>query len=603
MQLSRFYCNRPELFGPIDFNTGAEARRLNVVFARITKPKDKNRDSHNLGKTTLIHLLDFMLIGNVAEESHFLAKHKARFERFEFFLEIALTAGNFATIRRSPAEPSVISLKRHAESDQDLTALPDEQWDHPGMTFDQARRMLDSWLDLRVLAPWDYRKGITYFLRSQNDYQDILQIQKFMLGRDHDWKPFALHLVGMNHTAAERKYQIDQLIEDEEQRRVEKQAEVQIPETDLAKLNTQIEIRRSEITKLSGQLDRFSFAAEERRISRNLVEEVEQTISQLLNQLYNTDADIAQIESSLSRPIKFDPAEIKAIFNEAAVALPDSLMHSYEELVEFNKRLSSERNAALKKRLKDLKGERRGLQIKHEELDRQRSEYLEIIQNADTFRKYKALQRELSDQRAELIYLEMQIERLNAVAEITARIQELQRERAQRIAELQAELLRKNPTRSQIALTFNEFTMRLLDLEVDFYVTLNKLGNVEFKFDPRRPSHVGETSSLSEGKSYKQLLCALFDLALLKVYADRPFYHFVYHDGVLEGLDNRKKITFLELVREVIAGGRIQYMLSAIDTDLPRDDDDHKIPFSDDEIVLTLHDDGPSGRLFRMEEF
>jgi uncharacterized protein YydD (DUF2326 family) len=454
-----------------------------------------------------------------------------------------------------------------------------------------------------VVAPWDYRKGITYFLRTQNDYQDILQIQKFMLGRDRDWKPFALHLVGIDYTAAGRKYELDALIEDEESRRLEKHAEVQIPETDLARLNTHIEIRRAETEKLSEQLDRFSFAAEERRISRNLVEEVEQAIGRGLNQIYNVDADIAQIESSVSRPIKFDPAEIKAIFEEAAIALPDSLTRSYDELVDFNKKLSSERNTALRKRLKDLRAERNVLQVQHEELDGQRTKYLEIIQNADTFRKYKALQRELADQRAELIYLETQVERLNAVADLTAKINEYQRERAQRIAELQAELRRKNPIAVQIALVFNDFTKRLLDLEVDFYVTLNKLGNVEFKFDPRRPSHMGETSSLSEGKSYKQLLCALFDLALLRVYAHMPFYHFVYHDGILEGLDNRKKITFLELVREIISGGQIQYILSAIDTDLPRDDSDEKIPFSDEEVVLGLHDDGPGGRLFRADEF
>ena len=64
---------------------------------------------------------------------------------------------------------------------------------------------------------------------------------------------------------------------------------------------------------------------------------------------------------------------------------------------------SSERNAALRKRLKDLKADRDALQAKHEELDRQRTEYLEIIQNADTFRKYKALQRELADTDAALM--------------------------------------------------------------------------------------------------------------------------------------------------------------------------------------------------------
>jgi uncharacterized protein YydD (DUF2326 family) len=90
---------------------------------------------------------------------------------------------------------------------------------------------------------------------------------------------------------------------------------------------------------------------------------------------------------------------------------------------------------------------------------------------------------------------------------------------------------------------------------------------------------------------------------MLKIYERAPFYHFVYHDGVLEGLDNRKKIAFLEIVREAIADRGIQYIFSAIDTDLPRDDEDRKISFSPREIVLALHDEGDEGRLFKMPEF
>ena len=85
--------------------------------------------------------------------------------------------------------------------------------------------------------------------------------------------------------------------------------------------------------------------------------------------------------------------------------------------------------------------------------------------------------------------------------------------------------------------------------------------------------------------------------------ADKPFYHFVYHDGILEGLDNRKRRILLDLLREIADKYKIQFILSAIDSDLPRDDKDKKIEFSPKEIVLKLSDEGTKGRLFRMEEF
>lgn len=110
-------------------------------------------------------------------------------------------------------------------------------------------------------------------------------------------------------------------------------------------------------------------------------------------------------------------------------------------------------------------------------------------------------------------------------------------------------------------------------------------------------------SSQSEGTSYKNLLCALFDLALLIVMADKPFYRFVYHDGILEGLDTRKRRVLLDLLREISAKYKIQYILSAIDSDLPRSETDQKIDFSPREVVVSLSDQGSKGRLFRMDEF
>jgi uncharacterized protein YydD (DUF2326 family) len=85
--------------------------------------------------------------------------------------------------------------------------------------------------------------------------------------------------------------------------------------------------------------------------------------------------------------------------------------------------------------------------------------------------------------------------------------------------------------------------------------------------------------------------------------ADKPFYHFVYHDGILEGLDNRKRRVLLTLLREIAAKYKIQYILSAIDSDLPRDEKDNRIEFPSKEIVLELSDQGTRGRLFRMDEF
>ena len=108
---------------------------------------------------------------------------------------------------------------------------------------------------------------------------------------------------------------------------------------------------------------------------------------------------------------------------------------------------------------------------------------------------------------------------------------------------------------------------------------MNKSGNIDFNIQTKDKS--GIDTSQDKGHSYHRLLCALFDVSVLKALEEQPFYHFVYHDGILEGLDNRVKIRFLELISDVIQSGRIQYMLSVIDSDLPRDiETEEKIKFS-----------------------
>ena len=89
----------------------------------------------------------------------------------------------------------------------------------------------------------------------------------------------------------------------------------------------------------------------------------------------------------------------------------------------------------------------------------------------------------------------------------------------------------------------------------------------------------------------------------LKTYEDAPFFHFVFHDGVLEALDNRKKIVLLDIVREQTKNKKTQYIMTLIDFDIPRDAEGNRVEFGSDEKILHLHDDGDQVRLFRMSEF
>ena len=199
MKLSRLYSNKPELFEPIEFLAG-----LNVVMAEIRLPGNRDRDTHNLGKTTLGRVLDFcFLVGR--DPSFFLFKHGDLFKDFVFFLEVELFDASYLTIRRGVGEASRISFKKHEARNQDFTRLPESEWDHVDLPFERSRELLDSLLDWRALKPWSYRKGIGYFVRSQEDFGDVFHLHRFAAGHA-EWKPFLAHLLGFDDALISSHY-------------------------------------------------------------------------------------------------------------------------------------------------------------------------------------------------------------------------------------------------------------------------------------------------------------------------------------------------------------------------------------------------------------
>lgn len=602
MQISRIYSNLDELFTPIHFNAGERANILNVVFAEVKKKKAKDGDSHNLGKTTLIALIDFLLLKDITSTDHFLDKHKERFSKFEFYIELVLADQSFVTLHRKVADATNIGLLRTPESLLDARTIDPEKWDHRDIPLATARQALNAYLDLRMIAPWDYRTGVSYFLRTQEDFAEYFQIAKFMRGQDRAWKPYLAAVLALDHESISTKYELEDRIGDKETELKQRLAEIAAANRDRGELVTRIEIARDEIGQIDARLDGFDFHEVEIQISKTVVDSIEAKLHALGEAIYDLDADIAQLETSISTGVKFELKRIKQIFDESSVQFPDAVARSYEELVEFNRKLTRERNKALKIRLKELNAKRDDAVVEHQRQSGERQRLLAVVQEADTFRKYKALQREQSERRSALTFLESELARLDAVAEVEQSLRDVRNQRDAATTEIEKSLQRGSPIQASVTRYFNRYVRQVLSISGEFIVGRNTSGNIDFEI--RTKDVAGTDTSQDRGHSYRRLLCALFDLAVLKSLESLPFYHFVYHDGILEGLDNRVKVRLLDLVREVIRGGKLQYILSVIDTDLPRDiETGEQMSFKPEEIVLTLSDQGDAGRLFKMPPF
>lgn len=596
MKLFRLYSDHPDKFAPVDFVSG-----LNVVLAEIRLPENRKRDTHNLGKTTLGRMLDFGFLAG-RDAKFFLFKHIELFSDFVFFLEIELADGSYVTVRRSVAEASKIAFKKHAGGYQDFSTLTVHEWDHFDVSFERAKDLLDSLLDWRALKPWGYRKGLGYFLRSQDDFREVFHLRKF--ANSHaDWKPFLAHILGFDDELITRHYAKEQELADKQATAQTINQELGGSVEDASKIDGILLLKQREVEKKQELLDAFDFRAQDKAETKRLVDEVDEKIAALNARRYSLTVNRKKIVASLEEDqILFNPDEAKKLFDEAGVLFEGQIKKDFHQLITFNKAITEERHVYLQEERTEIEVELKRVGVDLNALGKQRSEMLAFLSGTDAFGKYKQVSAELVTLRADITFLERQRGFLHRLQELRTDIRTLAEQRGHLQTEIEANVEAQNADKSSlfstIRLFFNEIVEEVVDRKALLSVSPNQQGHLEFKAEIL--DEAGNVTSADMGHTYRKLLCIAFDMAVLRAHLDEKFPRFVYHDGVFESLDNRKKENLLAVIRRYTDLG-IQSVITLIDSDMPIRAKDDPPVFDDSEIVLLLHDENERGRLFKMQ--
>lgn len=596
MKLVRLYSNDPTVFQAIDFNDG-----LSVIMAEIRQPQNRELNTHNLGKTTVGPLLDFCLLKS-KDKSFFLFKHKDLFHEFVFYLEIVLEDGRYVTIRRAVNSGTRVSIILSYSEIGHAHEIPPEEWDYRDVPFDRAKSLVDGILDFSSLSPWDYRILVGYLIRDQSDYGDVFKLAKFA-GKHAHWKPFVAHLLGVP---------ADLVVDLYEKRSARDRLEAQIAlygdEWSIEDINTtdlksQLEAKRHDVQTNLEVLDSIDFGVVDDRVSDHLVEDIDVRIQQLNERMYALKTLVMKIEKSLSEwTINFRVKDAQKLFEEAGVLLGDQVVKNYEQLIGFNRAITRERKDALNRQLKEVIDEREQISRELQMLQRHRSELYGFLQDSESVQKLKVISRETSLLQGEVVLLE---NRLAAIG----RLNEMKEERKQIVASFNdakeaaengINLARRDKANrfTLVREYFSEFIHNVLGQDSEIDIQLNSEGGLEFFAQFVDDS--GNATSESKGTSYKKLLCMAFDFAVLRAHLDVRFPRFVFHDGAFEQLDRRKKENLLLEIRRYAELG-LQPVITTLDSDVPMQSDEKPVSSIEaTDIVLTLHDDGEQGRLFRM---
>ncbi|GBF44322.1 hypothetical protein LPTSP2_36250 [Leptospira ellinghausenii] len=615
MKLSKLYSNK--LFHNIKFNTNRD--KINIIIGD-SKKKETEKDQHNLGKSKILILIDFLLLkkkhsdlflfttklksdpespnsGSIIKNSEIIAtsdKGSLLFQGYEFYLEILLNSGKYLVIKRTIENPTKISFKHLEKSDEGFICYSD--WDEENIPIDKAKSRLNELLNFDFSRNYqlDYRKLVNYSLRMQGDYDyqrnSIFQLSKFK-GKDKFWKPLMFALLGFNKEIPLKKYNLENKINDDKNTIKEQKITFDINPTEIDSLVGQKQVKELEYSDLQNEIDSYNFYNQDREIIDNLVGSLENNISALNSQLYNLEYDINKLNQSIKNGFSFDTEKIKTLFEEFNVYFPNQLLKSYEQLVDFNKRITKERNEQIRDSLIKKQLEVTNITTELISLNAQREKYRDILNDSAIIKKYKEYQRKMVKLETEILLINT---KLNSIQKIEAKENEIKttivKELDGVIEELKSTIAStgNNEKYAKIRRLFSDITRKITHSQAYISMALNQSSNIEFECKY-------ENSAKDEGTTYYKLLCIAFDIAIQSVYSSESYFRFIFHDDAFANLANTRRIDLLKTVREYTKKYNIQYIFSIIKDDIPSN-----FSYEDDEVILELHDRDDSGKLFYM---
>ncbi|MCC5946144.1 MAG: DUF2326 domain-containing protein [Bernardetiaceae bacterium] len=585
MKLSKLYCNKD--FHNISFLTRKGG--LNVVVG-----DSKGEKQHNLGKSKLAELLDFMLLKEVNQKYFFYkGTSNEKFEGYEFYLEILLNNGQYLTIKRAVDNATKIAFKLQEKASEGFVYYQSFDKTFP---FTKAKEYLNTLLDFDFCKEQheNYRRLVSYSLRTQGDYEPkqntIFQLTKFRKGKDKYWKPLLFALLGFDAQTLREKYDLEEKIKDTNKTIKLQENDFGTKTEDKSSLLEKITDKNLEKENLEKELNNFNFYKEDKETIQNLVGNIEVEIAQLNTTLYNLEQEIERLKKSIRNQYNFDIEKVQKIFEEVDLYFSNQLSKSYEELLDFNRQITQERNQNIKEVLEQKEKEYQDINTKLIDLNKEREQFSDLIQDTTFFKKHATYQRKLVEIEKEITHFQIQLEAIEKMENKKTEIENIKKTELEVVKGQLKNILDNtisNELYMKIRRTFSEIVRKIL--QEDAYITIKPNSNYNIDFTPEFPN-----SAKADGNTYYKILCIAFDLAVLINYREKSHFRFVYHDDVISGDDNGVKSRLIEVVRAIAERNDIQYIFSAIKDNIP--------PFVDisENIILKLHDKDESGRLFKM---
>ena len=587
MKILKIYSNDKN-FKNITFNK----TWLNVIVWEISDRHDYTKDTHNLWKSLLRELINFLLLKQIKNKDDFFLTKNQKFEDHEFYIEILLNSWKYLVLKRCVKKNTKISIKINSVElewyDTDI-----KEWTHKEVAIWKATDQLNEYLWFDILKNYKYRKFLDYFIRSQEDFLDVFKLNKFKW-KDKDWKPMVLELLNFDSSIYKKKIECEEELDEIKWKIRILRNEHKVDENKIDKLKWIIDIENDKKNEIEKYIDDFNFAQNYKDDKNKLVDDLDIKIENLNSYHYSIKSEIQKGKTSLDSHLDYiDIEKLKWLYSEIDLLFPENIISSYEDLLKFNKEISSERIEIIKSNLSKLEYESREIESEINKLESEKSTLLTNLTDRNSYKKFKHYQKELAKKEADIIFLEKKLEIVDQINSNLKKQKEVEKELDNFISDIRDLILTQK--HKDIRRVFSRIILNVLNSSAVISLTQNNVWNIEFLANYQNIENMEETD---EGKwnSYKKILCSALDLSLLSFYSSKSFYRFIYHDWILDNLDIRKSESYLNEVREMCKWDDTQYILTVFDSQLS--DKVKKIDLEDEEIRLRLSDKDDASKLF-----
>jgi len=528
-------------FKSVDLKPG-----LNVLIAKKEAGATDKQTRNRAGKSSLIEIIHFLTGSDAGKDSIFRSEALVN---ASFGMEFDI-GGERLRVERSGHQKSKIQIEDVKLLNGERTLSNSEWLEYLGENMFGLRQLQNQ--DGRVPT---FRSLFAYYVRRQLSGAFTTPEKQANMQQVCDYQVNLLYLLGLDWRIASDWQNVrDREKTLKELKKAAKDGAFGSLVGKSSDLRTQLTVAETKLTSLKSQVAGFRVLPQ----YAELEVEADQLTREINDHSNRNVIDIATI-GDLERALKTEAppplTDLKNIYAEAGIALPDLSIKRYDEVHAFHESVIRNRRNYLSEELDAAKQRVVAREEDKRRLDERRTIIMNLLQSHGALEQYSKLQGEAGRMEATVESIR---QRFEAAEQLEGTKNELEIERNHLMLRLRRDFSEQGTRLSEAISAFEETSQRLYESAGSMNVEDTSNGP-EFKFPMQ--------GARSKGIKNMQIFC--FDMMLMRLCTSRKLGPgFLIHDSHLfDGVDGRQLISALKVGAETAQELGFQYIVTMNEDD------------------------------------